>query len=80
MARFIILSQENRDRVLGPSLNPIERQPTAATPDPVYILNVLVLSDPAHAAIWDYLGALPQMDLSDPDFPPAPEPPPEEEG
>lgn len=75
MARFILLNQENRDHVLGRALNPIERQATPATPNPVFILNTLVLADPTHEEHWDYLGALPQKDITDPDFPPAIEPP-----
>jgi hypothetical protein len=75
MARFILLNQENRDHVLSPGLNPILRVATAATPDPVFILNTLVLADPAHEDHWVYLGALPQMDIADPDFPVALEPP-----
>jgi len=75
MARFILLTGENRGQVLGPGLNPIQRVATAATPDPVCILNILVLSDPAHEEHWGHLGALPQMDIADPDFPPAIEPP-----
>ena len=71
MAQFILLTAEQADQVRGPSqsvagasLNPIERQGGK------FILNVLVLSDPAHEAHRDYLGALPQLDSSDPEFPP----------
>jgi hypothetical protein len=70
MAIFIILSQADRDHVVGPALKPIERQATAATPAPVFILNVLVLDDPTHADVRGYLAALLQMDASDADFPP----------
>lgn len=78
MATFIILDLENRNHVLGPSLVPIQRQGGGANPDPVFILNVLVLSDPAHEEFWEYLSALPTMGLSDPDFPPALIPPEDE--
>lgn len=78
MATFIILAQADRDHVLGPTLEPVQRTPTTATPDPVYILNTLVLGDPVHAEFWDYLGALPQMDITDPNFPPAIDPPDDE--
>jgi hypothetical protein len=78
MARFIVLSQENRDYVDGPTLDPIQRVANAATPNPVYILNILVLSDAAHEEFWEYLGALPQMDVGDPNFPSAIEPPEQE--
>jgi hypothetical protein len=71
MATFIILAAENADHVRGPSLQPVGRQGGGANPNPVFILNILVLSDPMHVAFWDYLGALPTMDLMDPDFPAA---------
>lgn len=70
MATFIILNQANRDHVEGPSLQPVERQGGGANPDPVFILNTLVLSDPTHEEFWEYLDALPKMAADDPDFPP----------
>jgi hypothetical protein len=70
MSVFILLTSAEADQVRGPSatnpaasLNPIERQ------GDVFILGVNVLSDPAHEAHWEYLGALPQMDSDDPAFP-----------
>lgn len=65
---FIILTSEQADAVRGPTmppaaLNPIERA------DGAYILNVAVLTDPAHALHADFLAGLPQMDSSDPGFP-----------
>lgn len=71
MTNFIFLAATNADHVRGPFLQPIKRQGGGANPDPVFILNVLVLSDPMHGAFWDYLGVLPTMDLTDPDFPAA---------
>lgn len=71
MALFIFLTSEQADQVRGPSdvtpsaaLNPIERQ------SGIFILGIAVLADPAHEAHWEYLGALPQIDSTDPDFPP----------
>lgn len=71
MAMFILLTASEADHVRGPSatvpssaLEPVERQ------GGVFILGVGVLSDPAHAAHHDYLMELPQMDSSDPAFPP----------
>lgn len=70
MAKFILLTAEQADHVRGPStvapsaaLEPIERQGR------VFILGVVVLTDPAHAALHDYLEALPQLDSDDPAFP-----------
>ncbi len=72
MSMFILLTTEQADHVRGPSavtpgaaLEPIERQ------GGVFILGVAVLTDPAHEAHWEYLSALPQLDGSDPEFPPA---------
>lgn len=71
MARFIILTAEQADQVRGPSasdpwatLDPVERQGGK------FILGLRVLTDPAHEAHWEFLGALPQLDTSDPAFPP----------
>lgn len=76
MAMFILLTAGEADFVRGPSavtsaaaLNPIERQ------GGVFILGVAVLSDPAHAAHWEFLGNLPHLDSGEPDFSPAPESP-----
>lgn len=70
MAMFILLTDIEAANVRGPSisdptaaLNPIERQ------GGVFILNVLVLADPAHESHRDFLGSLPQMDSTDPAFP-----------
>ncbi len=70
MALFVILTAAEADQVRGPSatdpmsaLNPIARQGGA------FILPVAVLADPAHAAHWEFLGGLPQLDAGDPDFP-----------
>jgi hypothetical protein len=53
-------------------LNPIRRAGGGTNPDPCYILNILVL-DPENGSnfqvAWDYLGALPTKDYSDPTFP-----------
>lgn len=70
MARFILLTAAEADQVRGPTtppaaLMPVERQ------GGVYILGVEVLDDPAHAGRHEYLAALPQLDDSDPAFPPA---------
>lgn len=72
MASFILLSAEQAGHVRGPStaspgaaLDPVARQ------GGIRILNVLVLADPAHAGVHDYLAALPRMDLADPAFPAA---------
>jgi hypothetical protein len=70
MIRFVILTAVEADQVRGPSavtpaaaLNPIPRQAGK------FILPIAVLSDPSHAAHWEFLGALPQLDLGDPAFP-----------
>ena len=75
MASFIILNAEQADQVRGPSatdpsaaLDPIARQGGA------FILGLRVLTDPAHEAHWSFLSALPQLDTSDPAFPPEIEP------
>ena len=76
MATFIIMTAAEADQVRGPSLQPIERE------NQQYILNVLVLEDPEHAAHHEFLRTLPTMDSSDPNFPPEKpfeEPPPEPE-
>lgn len=72
-ATFIILTQFDADTVRTETLNPIERVPTAATPNPVFILNTLVLADPLHVAQHDYLVGLPTMDITNPNFPPEPD-------
>lgn len=71
MPLFILMTAEQADIVRGPSssnpsaaLNPIERV------GPAFIFGVAVLGDAAHEQHWALLGALPQMDSSDPDFPP----------
>jgi hypothetical protein len=65
MATFILMTSEQANYVRGLALNPIERQ------GDVFILNMLVLSDPTHEQWHEYLSALPTMDLTDPNFPPA---------
>ena len=66
MADFILLTQENRDHLAGPALQPVERQ------GGVFILNrVNVLADATHADHHSYLSALPYIDSNYPDFPPA---------
>jgi len=76
MAMFILLTAGQADHVHGHSvstpsgaLEPVERQ------GGVFILGVEVLTDPAHAAHYEYLSALPQMDGDDPDFPGGIQPP-----
>ena len=70
MATFILLPAEQVEEVRGQSvtagsaLNPIERA------GGVFILNAVVLTDPAHIAHRAYLSALPQIDDSDQKFPP----------
>lgn len=72
MARFILLDQEDRDTVAGPScispgqsLVPIERMTG------VFILGTEVLDDRAHTPHRTHLSALPQLDGEDPLFPAA---------
>lgn len=64
MAMFILLTEAQAAEVRGPALDPVEHA------GGTFILNVLVLSDPAHAEHHDTLAALPRMDSSDPAFPP----------
>lgn len=72
MPMFILLGQEDRDAVAGPSsltpgraLVPVERMAG------VFILGTEVLDDPAHAPHRTYLSILPQLDGDDPSFPAA---------
>jgi hypothetical protein len=72
MAMFILLSQDDRDIVAGPSsvtpgqaLVPIERANGG------FILGAEVLADPAHAPHRASLAMLPQLDNEEPSFPPA---------
>ncbi|MFN4018041.1 MAG: hypothetical protein ACK4JB_22070 [Reyranella sp.] len=70
MPMFILLSEEQADKVRGRSiampsstLDPIERQ------GGVFILGIEVLVDPAHEPRRALLSALPQIDGNDPAFP-----------
>lgn len=71
MSIFILLPAAAANAVRGPSLtvpsaalNPIERE------GGLFILSVLVLSDPAHAEHYEFLNTFPLMDTNDPAFPP----------
>lgn len=81
----IILNQANKEEVEGGAekgylhsseLHPVQRLGgTGGNPDPCYILNVLVLSDPDFATAQPYLSGLPQKWSDAEDFPPVYEPP-----
>lgn len=83
----IILNQSDKNEVEGGAekgylngseLHPVQRQGgTGGNPDPCFILNTRVLTDPDFAAAVPYLSGLPQKWSDAPDFPP-PLPPPEE--
>ncbi|CAN5190947.1 hypothetical protein BH10PSE6_BH10PSE6_16810 [soil metagenome] len=81
----IILSETDKDYVQGgpceansstsygngSQLRPVQRQGgTSGNPDPCFILNVLVLSNPDFASAQAYLSGLPVKNSSDPGFPP----------
>ncbi len=56
----------------GSQLHPVERQGgTGGNPDPCFILNVLVLTNPDFADAQPYLSGLPIKNSSDETFPPA---------
>lgn len=68
---FILLTAGHADHVRGPSVSvPSAALEPVARQGGVFILGAAVLADPAHAAHHDYLMKLPQMDSSDPAFPP----------
>jgi hypothetical protein len=55
----------------GSRLKPVERLGgTNGNPDPCYIANAAVLTNPDFAAAQPYLSGLPIKNSSDPDFPP----------
>lgn len=76
----IILDQNDKNEVDGGSekgylngsqLHPIQRLGgTSGNPNPCFILNTLVLSDPDFATAQAYLSGLPQKWSDDPGFPP----------
>lgn len=55
----------------GSQLRPVQRLGgTNGNPDPVFILNVIVLTNPDFAAAQPYLSGLPVKNSGDADFPP----------
>jgi len=66
MTTLILLSAEDADAVRGTSaaVDWAALAPVALT-DGRFILNVSVLTDPAHEAHWELLATLPQADLAD---------------
>ena len=62
----IVLTAAEADQVRGPSVT-VESAALApvALTDGRFILSIMVLDDPAHAAHRDFLAGLPQADLSD---------------
>lgn len=76
----VILNQTDCDTVKGGAekgylngaqCNPAQRTGgTSGNPDPCYILNSVMLSNPDFVAAQPYLSGLTQKDSSDPGFPP----------
>jgi hypothetical protein len=76
----VILDQKTADAVVGGKdkgylnnavLSPVQRLGgTAGDPDPCYILNAAVLSDPDFSSAKVYLSACRQKWTTDPTFPP----------
>lgn len=70
MSLFIIMTPAQADAVRGPTTPPSALDPIARQGG-VFILGAAVLDDPAHAMHHALLSGLPQMDGTDPAFPPA---------
>jgi hypothetical protein len=66
MSTFILLTSAQADAVRGVSpITPEAALMPIALTDGRYILNVSVLSDPAHADDYAFLSTLPTADLAD---------------
>lgn len=73
---FIVLNQAEKVTVeagnpylSGAHLRPVQRQGGSnGNPDPCFILNAVVLTEPAFSTVHPYLSGLPVKNASDSDF------------
>lgn len=70
MASFIILSEVQADTLRESLAEITPRYQTIQRAAAHWILPESILRSPAHAAYFEFLGALPSMDSNDPAFPP----------